>query len=239
MAQAVRVMTVERGIDPRELALLAFGGAGPLHAARDRRASWACAAWSCRVASRRAVGARADRVRAPPRPGRERAARPATALTRDAVAEVVDRLADARPRASSASPGAELRATYDLRYAGQAFELTIDGDARARPGRAARAPSTRAHEERYGYADADAELELVTVRVAVALPGAEPPAARRRPAERARHARGLLRRRAARRRACSGRGEAEVDGPGDRRAARVDAGGAARLARRARTPTGW
>jgi N-methylhydantoinase A len=33
MARAVRVMTVERGIDPRELALLAFGGAGPLHAA--------------------------------------------------------------------------------------------------------------------------------------------------------------------------------------------------------------
>ena len=33
MAQAVRVVTVERGIDPRELALVAFGGAGPLHAA--------------------------------------------------------------------------------------------------------------------------------------------------------------------------------------------------------------
>src|SRR6185437_17096158 len=31
MARAVRVMTVERGIDPRDLALLAFGGAGPLH----------------------------------------------------------------------------------------------------------------------------------------------------------------------------------------------------------------
>ena len=33
MAQAVRVVTVERGIDPRELALVPFGGAGPLHAA--------------------------------------------------------------------------------------------------------------------------------------------------------------------------------------------------------------
>ncbi|MEX2025138.1 MAG: hydantoinase/oxoprolinase family protein, partial [Thermoleophilaceae bacterium] len=32
MAQAVRVVTVERGIDPRELPLVAFGGAGPLHA---------------------------------------------------------------------------------------------------------------------------------------------------------------------------------------------------------------
>ena len=33
MVRALRVMTVERGVDPRELALLAFGGAGPLHAA--------------------------------------------------------------------------------------------------------------------------------------------------------------------------------------------------------------
>ena len=33
MVRALRVMTVERGIDPRRFALLAFGGAGPLHAA--------------------------------------------------------------------------------------------------------------------------------------------------------------------------------------------------------------
>src|SRR5690349_21876807 len=33
MVRAMRVMTVERGVDPRDFALLAFGGAGPLHAA--------------------------------------------------------------------------------------------------------------------------------------------------------------------------------------------------------------
>ena len=32
MLRALRVMTVQRGLDPREFALLAFGGAGPLHA---------------------------------------------------------------------------------------------------------------------------------------------------------------------------------------------------------------
>ena len=32
MEQAVRAVTVERGVDPRGLALVAFGGAGPLHA---------------------------------------------------------------------------------------------------------------------------------------------------------------------------------------------------------------
>src|SRR5207237_5007681 len=33
MAQAIRTLTVEKGIEPREFALVAFGGAGPMHAA--------------------------------------------------------------------------------------------------------------------------------------------------------------------------------------------------------------
>src|SRR6185437_204141 len=94
MARAVRVMTVERGIDPRDLALLAFGGAG------------------------------------------------------------------------------EVRAGYDLRYAGQAFELTVPGDASPDPD-ALRRAFDAAHERRYGYSDPDAVLELVTIRVSVALPGGQ------------------------------------------------------------------
>ena len=39
MVRALRVMTVERGVDPRRFALLAFGGAGPLHAAAIARSS--------------------------------------------------------------------------------------------------------------------------------------------------------------------------------------------------------
>ena len=34
MIRALRVVTVQRGIDPRRYALMAFGGAGPLHAAQ-------------------------------------------------------------------------------------------------------------------------------------------------------------------------------------------------------------
>jgi N-methylhydantoinase A/oxoprolinase/acetone carboxylase beta subunit len=70
----------------------------------------------------------------------------------------------------------DLRATYDLRYAGQAFELSIDGSLSPEPDEL-RDAFDRAHEERYGYADPEAELELVTVRVAAALPGTEPPPA--------------------------------------------------------------
>ena len=170
MAQAVRVVTVERGIDPRELALVPFGGAGPLHAAQIadelgmRRvlvpvASGVLSAFGLVVAERRR-----DLVESVLLTGGE--------LTAENVAAVVERLAE-RGREELDEGEAELRATYDLRYEGQAFELQIAGDPAPDPEELRRA-FDRAHEERYGYADRDAGLELVSVRVAVALPGAEP-----------------------------------------------------------------
>jgi N-methylhydantoinase A len=173
MAQAVRVVTVERGIDPREMALVAFGGAGPLHAAQIadelgmRRviapiASGVLSALGLVVSERRR-----DVVESVLLGGEQ--------LTREAVAEVVERLAE-RAREGVGGQTPELRATYDLRYAGQAFELSVDGSLSPAPDEL-RAAFDRAHEERYGYADPEANLELVTVRVAAALPGAEPPPA--------------------------------------------------------------
>jgi N-methylhydantoinase A len=85
---------------------------------------------------------------------------------------VVTRLGE-RGRDELGEADAELRATYDLRYAGQAFELSVDGELEPDP-EDLRKSFDRAHEERYGYQDAEAELELVTVRVAAALPGEEP-----------------------------------------------------------------
>jgi N-methylhydantoinase A len=174
MAQAVRVVTVERGIDPRELALVPFGGAGPLHAAQIadelgmRRvlvpvASGVLSAFGLVVAERRR-----DLVESVLLAGEE--------LTAEAVSAVVERLAERgrkelREAGGDAEP--ELRASFDLRYEGQAFELQIPGDPRPDPEELRRA-FDRAHEERYGYADQEAGLELVSVRVAVALPGAEP-----------------------------------------------------------------
>jgi N-methylhydantoinase A len=185
MAQAVRVVTVERGIDPREMALVAFGGAGPLHAAQIagelgmRRviapiASGVLSALGLVVSERRR-----DVVESVLLGGEN--------LTSETVAEVVKRLGEraqsdlTRGEGQTLTPGGgsdppELRATYDLRYAGQAFELSVDGSLSPAPDDL-RAAFDRAHEERYGYADLEAELELVTVRVAAALPGAEPPPA--------------------------------------------------------------
>jgi N-methylhydantoinase A len=185
MLRAIRVVTVERGIDPRDMSLVAFGGAGPLHAAQIaeelgmRRviapiASGVLSALGLVVSERRR-----DVVESVLLGGDE--------LTRGAVAEVVERLGerarselfDRGPRepsgaAESGAGGGELRAVFDLRYAGQAFELSINGSLAPEPDEL-RAAFDRAHEDRYGYSDPDAELELVTVRVAAALPGAEPP----------------------------------------------------------------
>jgi N-methylhydantoinase A len=171
MARAVRVMTVERGVDPRDLALLAFGGAGPLHAAAIAaeldmtrvvvpRASGVLSALGMLVSERRR-----DLVQSVLLTGDD--------FTREAIADVVERLAE-RGRDELGQPDAETRAGYDLRYSGQAFELTVDHSTSPDPADLRRAFDD-AHEDRYGYTDGDAELELVTVRVSVALPGADLP----------------------------------------------------------------
>jgi N-methylhydantoinase A len=179
MAAAVRVVTVERGVDPRELTLVAFGGAGPLHATQIadelgmRRvlvpnASGVLSALGLVVSERRR-----DLVESVLLAGED--------LTREAVAEVVERLG-ARAQDELRAPSAELRVSYDLRYAGQAFELSVEGPVDPLPGQLRR-DFDRAHAERYGYDDPEARLELVTVRVAAALPGAEPAPSDDSPAE--------------------------------------------------------
>jgi len=169
MARAVRVMTVERGIDPRELALLAFGGAGPLHACAiaeelDMRrvvvpqASGVLSALGLIVSERRRELVSSELLAG-------------EKLTRGRVAEAVGRLA-IQGREELGSGDAELRVRYDLRYAGQAFEITVPGEPEPDVGEL-RGAFDAAHEQRYGYSDPDATLELVTVRVAVALPGGD------------------------------------------------------------------
>jgi N-methylhydantoinase A len=160
MASALRVVTVERGVDPRGYALIAFGGAGPMHAARlaDEleirhvlcpRAAGVLSAVGLVVSDARRDLARS--VLAGP-----------LELRAGAAAEAVAELAG---RARRELPGARLEASYDLRYRGQSFELTVPGPLDA-PLALLRERFEAAHEERYGYVDAGGELELVNVRIA-------------------------------------------------------------------------
>ncbi len=169
MVRALRVVTVQRGIDPRRYALLAFGGAGGLHAAQIAeelgittilcpRASGVLAALGMVVSPRRR-----DVQRSVLMTGDE--------LTAESVAALVAELGDEARRALDES-AAELAATYELRYRGQAFELAIAGAAEPDPDDLREAFETE-HEDRYGYRDSDQALELVTVRVSATVAGAD------------------------------------------------------------------
>jgi N-methylhydantoinase A len=168
MLGALRVVTVERGVDPRGYALVAFGGAGPMHAARiaeeldiERvvcpRAAGVLSALGLVVSDRRH-----DRARSVLLSGAD--------LQADRIAAIVAELArEARIKL----PHAHIEVAYDLRYRGQAFDLRIEGPERPDPS-LLRQSFDRAHHERYGYSDPTAELELVSVRVAAVEEGAEP-----------------------------------------------------------------
>jgi N-methylhydantoinase A len=162
MIRALRVMTVERGVDPRELALMAFGGAGGLHAAAIAeelgitrilapRASGVLAALGLVVSERRRDVQRSVLLAG-------------DALNREAVQGEADALAE-----RAMMPDAHVRHTAELRYRGQAFELAVELD---EPD-ALREQFHRAHESAYGYSDPEVEVELVTLRATATVPGPE------------------------------------------------------------------
>ena len=171
MVRALRVVTVQRGIDPRRYALLPFGGAGPLHADPDRRGAGDRRRSSARAP--RACWPRSGLVVSPRRRDVQRTLLLAgDELTADAVAEAVAELGE-QARDALSAPEAELGATYELRYRGPGVRA---GDRRHRPTpqpEQLREAFEAEHEDRYGYSDSDQVLELVTIRVTATVPGAE------------------------------------------------------------------
>jgi len=75
-------------------------------------------------------------------------------------------------RAELGERDAQLDATYELRYRGQAFELAVDCGIDAEPEQL-RAAFEAEHEDRYGYSAPEQQLELVTIRVSATIPGVE------------------------------------------------------------------
>jgi N-methylhydantoinase A len=69
--------------------------------------------------------------------------------------------------------GAEPEVVYEMRYAGQAFELSVPGTSRPDPADLAER-FERAHEERYGHRDPEGEVVLVHIRLALVAPGPTP-----------------------------------------------------------------
>jgi N-methylhydantoinase A len=170
MVRALRVVTVERGLDPRGFALLPFGGAGPMHAAAiaaelgiERilcpRASGVLSALGLCASERRRDTARTVMLA-----GAE--------LSAERVAAEVEALI-AAAGAGLGDTETEPELVYEMRYAGQAFELPVPGPRRPDPAALA-AGFERLHEERYGHRDPEGEVVLVDIRLALVVPGPEP-----------------------------------------------------------------
>jgi N-methylhydantoinase A len=180
MMAALRVVTVERGIDPRSFALMPFGGAGPLHAA-----ALADGLGISRVLCPRASGVLSalGLAAAPPRRDAARTVMlSGGALDGPALESAREELLREAGAALGAAPE-RARVRHELRYRGQSFELPVDE--RREPGSALSSTALReafaaTHEARYGYRDEAAEIELVNLRASVwgPAPRLQPRAAR-------------------------------------------------------------
>ena len=169
MVQALRVISVERGLDPRSFSLVAFGGAGGLHAcalAEELGCQTVLVPRAAGVLS--ALGLAISEVR-------RDYVRPFLGAARDDLERAFAEL-EARACAELDSPSTERRA--DLRYAGQSFELTMSGATGDELVSAFHAE----HERRYGHRIDDEPVELVNLRLVASVAGATPRLAEPEPA---------------------------------------------------------
>ena len=175
MVRAIRAISIERGHDPREFALMGFGGAGALHAGEVARAL------------------EMERIIIPPAPGilcaqglvvsdlKEDFVTSARMLmTAETMTELQQLVADLSGRADTwfqdediALPRRQLQLALDLRYQRQNFELTVDANGPLAPdGRATIAGFDellrrfyKAHERTYGYHTTEDPVEVVNLRL--------------------------------------------------------------------------
>jgi N-methylhydantoinase A len=161
MEKAIRVVSIERGYDPREFALVAFGGAGGLHA--------------CDLAEALSI----PRVIVPPLPGAFSAYGILMSdVVKDYSRTVLWRTSEKLPRERLKKEFAALRGkaeenfrseawqgavryqrSVDVRYRGQGYELPIPFTTNLIP------DFRREHQRRYGYNYPARVLELVTLRL--------------------------------------------------------------------------
>jgi N-methylhydantoinase A len=173
MERAIRRISVERGFDPRRFTLVAFGGAGPLHA--------------CELAEQLQI----PRVLVPAVPGVLSAmgmlvAAPAKDYSRTVMISIEgdaqsasswlnEQFAELKALASTdmvdegyTADDLAFEPALDMRYAGQAHELSVPYS-RYEMARVFH----QAHERRFGYQRPDARLEIVNIRLKV-IAGSQP-----------------------------------------------------------------
>lgn len=181
MAKAIHIVSLERGLDPREFSLFSFGGAGPMHAAE--------------VAEEVGI----NEVIVPPWPGLFSALgmlmsdmkysyvrgilAPFDELGETTIERLLhemtsDALTSLRERAVDVSK-AKIQRSLDLRYVGQGYELEIPVPAPVN-GVEAKVAFEEKHESIYGYRHGDEGLEITALRITVIIPVERPTFVRKR-----------------------------------------------------------
>jgi N-methylhydantoinase A len=168
MANAIRIVTVEQGIDPREFAIIAFGGAGPTHAAEIADAigisrvivpanpglcsAFGTVAAQVRVDAVRSISLVAERT---------------TGAELERLFAELEEQARADFAVQGAAPSAEVRRQLAMRYGGQNYEQEIPVPPGAVDLAGVVEDYHRLHEEFYGYRFEGIPVELVRITVVV------------------------------------------------------------------------
>ncbi len=171
MARAIRSVTVERGHDPRAFGLVAFGGAGPMHAAplaarlgiehvRVPRANGVLSALGLLAADEHHDSLRTVQL-------------PLSSASPDDIEAHYTALTDAVRAEASDPANARVDRKADLRYAGQSHELTVSVPDPFDPETVADR-FERAHERARDYHLPGESIQLVTLRATATIPGRSP-----------------------------------------------------------------
>jgi N-methylhydantoinase A len=168
VVQAVRVVSAERGHDPRDYVLVAFGGAGPLHAA-----DVADALGMNRVLVPRNAGlfsALGLLLSDFKRDYAQTQVKALDELTEQEICRQISSLTEHAKREFAeyglAASQVSFSLSLDMRYQGQAFEISVGLDAAPPNPEDVRQRFERAYLERYGYVPTGQRAEVVTYRVA-------------------------------------------------------------------------
>jgi N-methylhydantoinase A len=182
MMRAIRVVSVQRGFDPRHLTLIAYGGAGPIHAGRLAQLaamprvlipaySSVFSAYGCLAADLRYDAVRTVRVQF---------SESAPALWEEPFREMEAELLARLAQEGLSADQVVLQRTMDLRYPGQNYEIEVPV-APGLDGEEIRRRFSESHRRQYEYATED-PVEGVNVRVTALVPSGEKELPRAAPA---------------------------------------------------------
>ncbi len=169
MAKAIRVISVQRGHDPRDYALMAFGGGGPLHAARlARELDIKSVIVPLTPGALCAVGLLMTDLKADfAQSCLTRLATVAPAQLSERFVQIEEQALDWFTREQIAPESRRYLRSADLRYVGQNYELQVpvpEGEITGDTLVKLREGFEAAHAQRYGFSPEGEAVELVTLR---------------------------------------------------------------------------